>query len=104
MRWANRPATTLAELRCERFGAVRRRGRGSGRSGNHTAGDAWAIAAPARSRHAAPTRPPRLIDIAATVCELTGADRSDLPGEPLLIGAAARSAEQAVLGGVAARP
>jgi predicted AlkP superfamily phosphohydrolase/phosphomutase len=84
VRWSQRPATTLTELRSERFGTVRRRGGGSGRSGNHTPGGAWAIVAPGSSAHASPQHPARLVDVAATICELAGADRSDLPGEPLL--------------------
>jgi predicted AlkP superfamily phosphohydrolase/phosphomutase len=85
VRWSQRPATTLAELRSDRFGVVRRRGSGSGRSGNHTPGDAWAVLTPGRSATSEPTRPPRLIDVAATVCELIGAGPSGLPGEPLLV-------------------
>jgi predicted AlkP superfamily phosphohydrolase/phosphomutase len=84
VRWAEQPATTVTELRSERFGAVRRRGAGSGRSGNHTPGGAWAVLAPGSSRVTSPTRGPRLVDVAATVCAVTGADRTDLPGEPLL--------------------
>ena len=86
VRWSDRPATGLTELRSERFGTVRRRGSGSGRSGNHTPGDAWALAAPGRATHVVPARPPRLVDVAATICELTGADPAGLPGEPLLVG------------------
>ncbi len=84
VRWSDRPATRLAEVRSERFGVVRRRGAGSGRSGNHTPGDAWAVLVPGASSHAEPSRPPRLVDVAATVCEVTGADRDGLPGTPLL--------------------
>ena len=84
VRWAGRPATTLTSLSSPRFGEVRRHGSGSGRSGNHTPGDAWAVLAPGNSAIAPISRPPRLVDVAATVCELTGADRAGLPGEPLL--------------------
>lgn len=84
VRWAPTAATGAVELRSERFGTVARRGAGSGRSGNHTPGDAWAVLAPGASRHREPTRPPRLVDVAATVCALTGADATGLPGEPLL--------------------
>ena len=84
VRWAGRPATTLTSLSSPRFGEVRRHGSGSGRSGNHTPGDAWAVLAPGNSAIAPTSRPPRLVDVAATVCELTGADRAGLPGEPLL--------------------
>jgi predicted AlkP superfamily phosphohydrolase/phosphomutase len=84
VRWAARPATTLRELRSERYGVVRRRGAGSGRSGNHTPGDAWAVLAPAAAEIAVGDRRPRLVDVAATVCELTGADAAGLPGTPLM--------------------
>jgi predicted AlkP superfamily phosphohydrolase/phosphomutase len=85
VRWAERPATGLTHVHSERFGTVRRQGVGSGRSGNHTPGDAWALLVPGRSRVSVPPRPPRLVDVAATVAELTGADRNDLPGTPLLV-------------------
>ena len=85
VRWADSPATRLGSVSSERFGVVRRQGGGSGRSGNHTGGDAWAVAVPGDGVEAAePLRPPRLVDVAATVCELTGTSRAGLPGEPLL--------------------
>lgn len=84
VRWSERPATTLEGVSSERFGDVRRAGRGSGRSGNHTPGDAWALVAPGRSARVEPGRAPRLVDVAATVCEVLGADRAGLPGAPLL--------------------
>ena len=84
VRWADRPATTLTELHSETYGKVRRRGAGSGRSGNHTPGDAWAVLAPIGSQIAARGRRARLIDVAATVCAVTGVDPTGLPGEPLL--------------------
>jgi predicted AlkP superfamily phosphohydrolase/phosphomutase len=99
--WSPRPAGAIAELRSDRFGAVRRRGGGSGRSGNHTPGDAWALAVPGDATHAAPSRPARLVDVAATVCELTGADRAGLAGEPLL---SAREAPQLLRARAAAGP
>jgi predicted AlkP superfamily phosphohydrolase/phosphomutase len=84
VRWSARPATAIAHAHSDRFGAVHRRGWGSGRSGNHTPGDAWATVVAGDSDHAEPSRPPRLVDVAATVCAVTGADASELPGEPLL--------------------
>jgi predicted AlkP superfamily phosphohydrolase/phosphomutase len=84
VRWSERPATRLTELHSPQFGTVRRHGSGSGRSGNHTPGDAWAVVVPGASRHRDPDRAPRLVDVAATVCEVTGADASGLPGESLL--------------------
>ncbi|MGH3800816.1 MAG: alkaline phosphatase family protein, partial [Pseudonocardiaceae bacterium] len=84
VRWNDRPATRLDAVTSPQFGTVRRRGSGSGRSGNHTAGDAWALVVPGASRPRTPGRPPRLVDIAATAAALAGADLTDLPGEPLL--------------------
>lgn len=84
VRWSDRPATLLEGVRSPRFGDVRRRGRASGRSGNHTDGDAWAIVAPGASRPREPSRPPRLVDIAATAAALAGADTASMAGEPLL--------------------
>ncbi len=84
VRWSQRPATKLAALHSPRFGDVRRRGSGSGRSGNHTPGDAWAIVVAGGSQARELGRPGRLVDVAATVCEVVGADRGGIPGEPLL--------------------
>ena len=82
--WSDRPATRLELVRSPRFGTVRRQGAGSGRSGNHTPGGAWAILAPGRSTVREPTRAPRLADIAATVASRCGAPAEGLAGEPLL--------------------
>ncbi|HEX6116626.1 MAG TPA: alkaline phosphatase family protein [Solirubrobacterales bacterium] len=82
--WSERPATTLELVRSDRFGAVRRQGAGSGRSGNHTPDGAWAIVAPGRSALREPTRPPRLADVATSVAAICGAPRDGLGGEPLL--------------------
>jgi hypothetical protein len=84
VRWSERPATRLRGVRSARFGEVARRGHGSGRSGNHTAGDAWVLVVPGASRARTPSRPPRLVDVAATAAALTGRDPAGLPGEPLL--------------------
>lgn len=84
VRWSERPATTLRAVHSERFGEVRRAGAGSGRSGNHTAGDARALVVPGASEHAEPSRPARLVDVAATICEVLGADGEGLGGEALL--------------------
>ena len=84
VRWAQRPATRIDALHSGRFGVVRRHGHGTGRAGNHPPGDAWAILIPGRSRHVEPRRPPRLVDIAATVAVVTGAELEGLAGEPLL--------------------
>ncbi|MBA2240315.1 MAG: hypothetical protein H0W09_03580, partial [Solirubrobacterales bacterium] len=87
VRWSERPATRLRYVSSERLGVVHRQGGASGRSGNHTAGDAWALVVAGEGgvvQALEPSRPPRLVDVAATVCELTGTPRGQLPGEPLL--------------------
>ena len=84
VRWTDRPATSVEGVTSERFGTVRRRGVGSGRSGNHTEGDAWALVVPGAARLATPSRPPRLEDVAATAAALAGLDTADMAGEPLL--------------------
>jgi predicted AlkP superfamily phosphohydrolase/phosphomutase len=83
VRWNDNPDTQIDRFISPRFGEVRRVGGGSGRSGNHT-DDAWAVVIPGASR---PGREPgqgRVVDIAATICDVFGADRSGLTGEPFL--------------------
>jgi predicted AlkP superfamily phosphohydrolase/phosphomutase len=84
VRWRPTSAVSIEALRSERFGTVRRHGYGSGRTGNHTDGDAWAILAPGAARLREPGRAPRVTDVAATVAALTGVDPAGLAGEPLL--------------------
>jgi predicted AlkP superfamily phosphohydrolase/phosphomutase len=87
VRWSDRPATRLGWVRSPRLGTIERHGGGSGRSGNHTPGDAWALLVPGASRPRDPGRSPRLSDVAATVCAAVGADGAGLAGEPLLVSA-----------------
>lgn len=84
VRWSERPATTLEGVTSARYGTVRRHGVGSGRSGNHTEGDAWALLVPGTSQLVEPSRPPRLEDVAATAAALAGGDTSGMAGEPLM--------------------
>ncbi len=84
VRWVDTPATHRVVLVSERFGRVERQGVGSGRSGNHTEGDAWALVVPGSSRPITPARPPRLEDVAATALSLCDGDTSVTVGEPLL--------------------
>jgi hypothetical protein len=63
---------------------VQRHGVGSGRPGNHTEGDAWALVVPGAAELSVPTRPPRLEDVAATAAALAGAELERVAGEPLL--------------------
>ena len=82
VRWRRQPYS--GPLVSADFGAVARHGAGSGRTGNHTDGDAWAILAPGRSSRSVPGRPARVTDIAATVASLAAAGLAGLAGTPLL--------------------
>ena len=84
VRWTDRRATGFTGVRSESYGTVLRHGVGSGRSGNHTEGDAWALVVPGASRPATLSRPARLEDIAATAIALAGVEAPELVGEPLL--------------------
>lgn len=84
VRWRPTSSVVLDAVRSPRFGTVRRQGYGSGRTGNHTDGDAWAILAPGAGRLRDPGRPPRVTDIAATAAALTGTPLDGLAGEPLI--------------------
>lgn len=83
VRWSARPALPIPGVTSPRYGDVRRRGLGIGRSGNHVDGS-WVLAVPGSARTAEQSRPPRLVDVAATVSSLLGADATGLAGEPLL--------------------
>jgi predicted AlkP superfamily phosphohydrolase/phosphomutase len=67
VRWSERPATAIDRVVSDDFGEVRRSGAGSGRSGNHTAGDAWAVLAPGEGHRTAARSAARLADVAATI-------------------------------------
>ena len=82
--WSERPATRLAGVSSPAFGEVRRSGAGSGRSGNHAPGDAWAVVAPGGSEPRAGSAPPRLADVASTIAAVCGVDDEGLAGKPLL--------------------
>jgi predicted AlkP superfamily phosphohydrolase/phosphomutase len=84
VRWRPTSAVDLDRLHSPRFGSVDRQGAGSGRTGNHTDGDAWAILAPRASRIRQPSRQARVTDVAATVAALTDTPLEGLSGEPLL--------------------
>ncbi len=82
--WSERPATTLAGVASPDFGEILRSGAGSGRSGNHTPGDAWAVVAPGRSASRSGSGQPRLADVASTIAAVCGVSAKGLAGEPLL--------------------
>jgi predicted AlkP superfamily phosphohydrolase/phosphomutase len=83
VRWSEAPTTRFEPLVSPEFGEVRRAGGGSGRSGNHT-DDAWAVVIPGASTQQVEPGLGSVVDIAATVCTVFGADRSGLTGKPLL--------------------
>jgi predicted AlkP superfamily phosphohydrolase/phosphomutase len=84
VKWVDTPATQARGVTSPRYGTVLRHGVGSGRSGNHTEGDAWALVVPGASTPVQPDRKPRLEDIAATAAALSGTDPSRMSGRPLL--------------------
>ena len=84
VRWRPTSSVDLDALHSPRFGTVHRQGAGSGRTGNHTDGDAWAILAPRTSRARNLSRPARVTDIPATVAAIANAPLEGLSGEPLL--------------------
>ncbi len=84
VRWRPTSSVAIDALHSPRFGTVRRQGYGSGRTGNHTDGDAWAILAPGSASARDPGRPARISDIAATVAALCEVEGAGLSGEALL--------------------
>ncbi|MDX6636476.1 MAG: hypothetical protein QOF06_2679 [Solirubrobacterales bacterium] len=84
VRWRPTSSVDLDALHSSRFGSLRRQGAGSGRTGNHTDGDAWAILVPRTSRLRDPDRPARVTDITATVAAMSDTSLEGLSGEPLL--------------------
>jgi len=84
VRWRPTSSISLDALHSPRFGTVHRQGHGSGRTGNHTDGDAWAILAPRAGRARQLSRPARIADVPATVAALNEVPLDNLSGEPLL--------------------
>jgi predicted AlkP superfamily phosphohydrolase/phosphomutase len=84
VRWRPTSSVALPAVHSSRFGSVQRQGCGSGRTGNHTDGDAWAILAPRAGRIRDLGRSARITDISATVASLNGVPLDGLAGEPLI--------------------
>jgi predicted AlkP superfamily phosphohydrolase/phosphomutase len=84
VRWRPTSSVALSAVHSPRFGSVQRQGYGSGRTGNHTDDDAWAILAPRTGRPCNLGRPARITDVPATVAALNGLPLDDLSGEPLI--------------------
>ena len=83
VRWTASPADRVERLSSPEFGTVVRPGVGTGWPGNHC-DEAWALLVPGGSRVTGPERTPSVVDVAATVCSLVGADLTGLTGRPLL--------------------
>ena len=83
VRWTPTVADKIHRLTSPKFGVVSRPGVGTGWPGNHC-DEAWALLLPSASRIRVPDQPLRVVDIAATVCDLVGADTAGLAGQPLL--------------------
>ncbi|HEV2727616.1 MAG TPA: hypothetical protein VGV34_04930, partial [Solirubrobacterales bacterium] len=84
VRWRPTSSVSLNALHSPRFGTVQRQGYGSGRTGNHTDGDAWAILAPRAGKVRELGRPARVTDIPATAAALNEVPLEGLSGEPLI--------------------
>jgi len=84
VRWRPTSSVALDAVHSPSFGTVRRHGAGSGRTGNHTDGDAWAILAPRSARVRDLGRQAKVTDITATVAAASDVPLEGLSGEPLL--------------------
>ncbi|HZR95917.1 MAG TPA: alkaline phosphatase family protein [Gaiellaceae bacterium] len=83
VRWSWTPTADVGVAISSRYGEVRRRGLGLGRSGNHVDG-AWLLAVPGRGRRPSDRDEGQLVDVAATVAARLGVDEAGLTGNPLL--------------------
>jgi len=81
--WREQTPKPLAGVSSPQYGDVPSPGWGTGRTGRHT-DEAWALVVPGASRLKAPTKPPHIVDIVATVCTVLGVDAAGLAGQPLL--------------------
>lgn len=80
---AAKPVVSLPGVTSPRYGDISRQGLGIGRSGNHADGS-WVLTVPGSARTTELNRAPQLVDVAATVASLLGADLAGLAGKPLL--------------------
>ena len=88
IRWVDRPAANVGVLSSPRYGTVKSRGVGSGRSGHHN-DDAWALIVSSDSRAHVDRGAADLTDIGATACAVLGVDADGLTGRSLLESGAA---------------
>jgi hypothetical protein len=83
IQWNVRAVMPTAGVKSSVYGEISSQGWGTGRTGCHT-GDAWALLVPGRSRVKAFQKTPHIVDVAATVSALIGADMQGLTGQTLL--------------------
>ncbi|MGD9852429.1 MAG: alkaline phosphatase family protein [Nitrospirales bacterium] len=81
--WNERLVSPLAGVKSNKFGKVESSGWGTGRTGCHN-GDSWALLVPGSSKIKTPIKPPHIIDIVTTICEILGVDSQGLAGQSLL--------------------
>jgi predicted AlkP superfamily phosphohydrolase/phosphomutase len=83
VQWSDQRVSPVAGVSSHEYGAVASPGWGTGRTGCHN-GEAWALILPRTSKLKPLTKPPHIVDIAATICAVLGADPQGLSGQPLL--------------------
>lgn len=81
--WTDRLPPHLAGVSSPQYGEIPSAGWGSGRTGEHR-DEAWALVVPSMSKMQTPLKPPHIMDIASTICDVLGVDREGLAGQPLL--------------------
>ena len=81
--WNDRLVSPLSGVRSSQFGRVASSGWGTGRTGCHN-GDSWALLVPGASKFKTPAKPPHIMDMVTTICEVLGVDSQGLSGQSLL--------------------
>ena len=82
VQWSDRFVEPIEGVMSPRHGDVPSNGWGTGRTGSHT-DDAWSLLLPSTLKPAPLVAPSHIVDVAATVCHVLGADTGGLSGKPL---------------------
>jgi predicted AlkP superfamily phosphohydrolase/phosphomutase len=82
IQWSDRLVQPIEGVVSPRYGDVPSNGWGTGRTGSHT-DDAWAVLLPSVLKPARIHPSPHIVDLAATVCNVLGADTRGLAGTPV---------------------
>jgi len=82
IQWNDRFIEPVQGVMSPRHGEVSSNGWGTGRTGSHT-DDAWALLLPSTMTPGPIPASPHVVDLAASVCDVLGADTSGLPGASL---------------------